>query len=141
MRLALATLAFVGLASVGLATVSAALTPQVFPQLVVPGGEAVRAPETDVTLTLTEVEDRRCPAGVDCVWAGMIRVHLTVSTPTSRQVIVLCNQCEGATDLATAAGQTFGLIGLAPSTEDLARLGRAPELADYAVTVNYGPAD
>ena len=94
----------------------------------------------DITLILTEVEDQRCPAEVDCVWAGMIRVHLTVSTPTAKQVIVLCNQCDDATDLATAAGQTFGLIGLAPSTEELAKLGRVPELGDYVVTVNYGPA-
>jgi hypothetical protein len=94
-------------------------------------------PGTDITLTLTEVEDQRCPAGVDCFWEGMIRVHLTVSTPTAKQVILLCNQCEDATDLATAAGRTFGLVGLEPSTEALAKLGRAPELGDYRVIVNY----
>lgn len=136
MRLALATLALIGLA-----TASCALTPQVFPQLTVAGEEPTAVPGTEITLLLTEVEDQRCPAGVDCVWAGMIRVGLTVSTPTAKQEIVLCNQCDDATDLATAAGQTFGLIGLAPSTEDVAKLGRAPQLADYVLTVNYGPAD
>lgn len=136
MRHALAAVAFVGLA-----TASGALTPQVFPQLVVPGGGAAQVPQTDITLTLTEVEDQRCPAGVDCVWAGMIRVHLTVSTPRSKEEIVLCSKCEDARDLATAAGQTFGLIGLAPSTDELAKLARPPELADYQLTVDYGPAD
>lgn len=132
MRLALATLAFVGLA-----TASCALTPKVYPQMVLTGGQPIAVPETDITLLLTEVEDQRCPAGVDCVWAGMIRVHLTVSTPTSKEVIVLCNQCDTARDLATAAGRTFGLIGLQPSTEELAKLGRKPVLGDYALTVNY----
>ncbi len=136
MRLAFATLAFVGLA-----TASCALTPKIYPQMVLIGGEPAAVPNTDITLLLTEVEDRRCPAGVDCVWAGMIRVHLTVSTPRSNQEIVLCNQCEDARDLATAAGRTFGLVALAPSTEDLARLGRAPVLADYALTVNYDTPD
>ena len=135
MRLAFATVTFVSLAAAAYA-----LTPQVFPQLTVPGGPLVALPDTDITLTLTEVEDQRCPAGVDCVWAGMIRVGLTVRTPTSQQEILLCNQCEGATDLATAAGVTFGLVGLQPSTEELAKLGRAPVLADYVVVVNYGPA-
>ena len=135
MRLAFATLAFIGLA-----TAACALTPQLFPQLIVPGGAPVAVPDTDITLTLTEVEDQRCPAGVDCVWAGMIRVELTVSTPHSKQEIVLCNQCEGATDLATAAGVRFGLVGIEPTTEELAKLGRAPVLGDYVVTVNYGPA-
>lgn len=141
MRLALAPPVLATLALISLATASCALTPQVFPQLTVAGGEPTAVPGTDIILLLTEVEDQRCPAGVDCVWAGMIRVHLTVSTPASKQVITLCNQCDTATDLATAAGQTFGLIGLAPSTEELANLGRVPELADYEVTVNYGPAD
>jgi hypothetical protein len=136
MRLALATLALISFA-----TASCALTPQVFPQMTVKGGEATQVPDTDITLLLTEVEDQRCPAGVDCVWAGMIRVALTVSTPTSKQEIILCNQCDTASDLASAAGQTFGLVGLAPSTEELAMLGRPPELTDYKLTVTYAPAD
>lgn len=136
MRLALA--AFV---LIGLATASCALTPKVFPQLTLAGGESTAVPDTDITLTLTQVEDQRCPAGVDCVWAGMIRVHLTVSTLTAKQQITLCNQCDDARDLADAAGLTFGLIGLAPSTEELAKLGREPELADYQVTVNYNPPE
>jgi hypothetical protein len=141
MRTALATPALLFLALIGLTTASCALTPQVFPQLTLVGGEATAVPETNITLQLTEVEDQRCPAGVDCVWAGMVRVHLTVSTPTAKQEIVLCNQCDDARDLATAAGQTFGLVGLAPSTEELAKLGREPVLADYLVTVNYAPAE
>ena len=139
MRFAIATPSLATLALIGLATAACALTPEVFPQLTLAGGEPTAVPDTDITLILTEVEDQRCPAGVDCVWAGMIRVHLTVSTPTAKQEITLCNQCDDASGLATVAGQTFGLVGLAPSTKELAKLGRAPVLADYVVTVNYAP--
>jgi hypothetical protein len=134
-------LAFAALALISLATASCALTPKIYPQLALAGGEATAVPDTDITLLVTRVEDQRCPAGVDCIWEGMIRVRLTVSTPTSKQEITLCNRCEDASDLAPAAGLTFGLIGLQPSTEDLAKLGRAPELADYTVTVNYDPPE
>jgi hypothetical protein len=136
MRLALATFALIGLTSA-----AHPLTPQLFPEITLQGGVAQAVSDTGITLVLTRVEDSRCPAGVDCVWEGMIRVELTVTTAATEEQIILCNQCNDASGLATAAGQTFGLIGLAPSTEELARLGRAPELADYTVTVNYGPAD
>ncbi|MCF3581109.1 hypothetical protein L2E76_11330 [Planktothrix agardhii 1811] len=136
MRLALATLVLIGLTSA-----AHPLTPELFPEITLQGGLEQVLPDTGITLMLTRVEDSRCPAGLDCVWEGMIRVRLTVSTPTAKLAIVLCNQCDDASGLATAAGQTFGLIGLAPSTEELAKLGRAPDLSDYAVTVNYGPAD
>ena len=46
-----------------------------------------------------------------------------------------------ASDPFRQDARTIGLIGLAPSTEDLAKLGREPVLADYELTVNYGPAE
>jgi hypothetical protein len=141
MRLTLATHTLAALALIGLTSAAHPLTPQLFPEITLRGGEAQAVPDTGITLVLTRVEDSRCPAGVDCFWEGMIRVELTVTTATSEEQIVLCNQCDDARDLATAAGQTFGLIGLAPSTEELARMGWPPELADYELTVNYGPAD
>ena len=56
------------------------------------------------------------------------------------QQIVLCNLCEDGTRSATAAGLTLTLVSFAPSTEELALLGRDPVLADYALTVSYEPA-
>lgn len=141
MRPTLAIRSLAALALIGLATAAYPLTPKLYPQQTLPGGEPVQVPYTDITLTVTAVEDQRCPAGVDCVWAGMIRVRLTVSTPTAKQEITLCNQCDDATDLASAAGLTFGLIGLEPSTEELAKMARLPVLQDYVVTVNYDPAE
>ena len=136
MRLALATLALIGLASAAFP-----LTPKIYPQITLTGGEAQAVPDTDITLLVTKVDDARCPPDVDCYWEGMIRIEITVSTPTTKQDIVLCNLCDDARDLADAAGLTFGLIGLAPSTEELAKLGRAAELGDYLVTVNYNPPE
>lgn len=135
MRLPLATLALIGLASA-----AQPLTTKLYPELVLKGGEGQMVPDTGVTLLLTGITDQRCPAGVDCVWEGMIRAEITVMTakPELTQ-IVLCNQCEDGTSLVTVAGLTIGLVGLAPSTEELAKLGRAPVPTDYELTVNYGP--
>jgi hypothetical protein len=136
MRLALATVALMGLA-----TAAFPLTPKIYPEITLTGGEAQGVPDTDITLVVTKVDDARCPPDVDCYWEGMIRVELTVLTPTSKQEIVLCNQCDDGAYTAEAAGRRFGLIGLAPSTAELAKLGRAPELGDYLVTVNYDPPE
>ncbi|HLQ18529.1 MAG TPA: hypothetical protein VK146_06070 [Tabrizicola sp.] len=136
MRLALATLALIGLA-----TAAQPLTPKLYPEITLKGAVAQAVPDTDVTLMVTKIEDSRCPAGVDCYWEGMIRVGLTVTTPTSVEQITLCNLCDDAESLATAGGLTIGLVGLAPSTDELAKLGREPVLADYEVTVNYAPSE
>ena len=137
MRLALATPMLAALALIGLTVAAHPLTPQLYPEIALPGGEATLVPDTGVTLLVTKVEDGRCPPGANCYWEGTIRVELTVSTETSKQEIVLCNLCDDATDLATAAGWTWGLVDLAPTMEELAKLGRPPELTDYVVTVNW----
>jgi hypothetical protein len=129
--LAFAVIAFAGAAY--------PLTPELFPELTLTGGTAARVPDTEVVLQLTGITDQRCPADVDCYWEGMIRAEITVTAASGPVPIVLCNLCDDATGLATAAGLTFGLVGLAPSVEDLAKLGRAPVPADYRLTVNYGP--
>ena len=136
MRLALALLALIGLTSA-----AQPLTPKLYPEMTLKAGEAQAIPDTGVTLLLTAITDQRCPPDVDCFWEGMIRAEITVSTPTSNAQIVLCNQCEDGESLVTVAGLTIGLVGLAPSIEELAKLGRAPLLTDYALTVNYGSAD
>lgn len=135
MRLPLAALALIGLASA-----AQPLTTKLYPELVLKGGEGQMVPDTGVTLLLTGITDQRCPAGVDCFWEGMIRAEITVMAPKPELTrIVLCNQCEDGEGLVTVAGLTIGLVGLAPSTEELAKLGRAPVLTDYDLTVNYGP--
>lgn len=137
MRLPLAALALIGLA-----TAAQPLTPMLYPEITLRGGAAQAIPDTGVILLLTGITDQRCPAGVDCFWEGMIRAEITVTTGAQDITrIVLCNLCDDGTSVVTVQGLAIGLIGLAPSTEELAKLGRAPVLADYALTVNYTPAD
>ena len=137
MRLALAMLALIGLTSA-----AQPLTPRLYPEMTLKAGEAQVIPDTGVTLLLTGITDQRCPPDVDCFWEGMIRAEITVTTakPGVTQ-IVLCNLCDDGSSLVTVEGLTLGLVSLAPSTEELAKLGRAPVLADYALTVNYAPAE
>jgi hypothetical protein len=135
MRLPLATFALIFLA-----TAAQPLTPRLLPEITLQGGEGQMVPDTGITLLLTKVDDSRCPPNVDCYWEGMIRAEITVMTATSEvQQIVLCNLCDDGAGLVTVAGLTFGLVGLAPSTEELAKLGRSPLLTDYALTLNYAP--
>ena len=137
MRIALATLALIGLASA-----AQPLTPKLYPEITLRGGEAQAIPETGVTLLLTRIDDQRCPPDVDCFWEGMIRAEISVLAGMEEPAqIVLCNLCEDGEDMATVAGLSVGLVSLAPSMDVLAKLGRAPVLADYELTVNYVAAD
>ena len=137
MRLPLAALALIGLT-----TAAQPLTPKLYPEITLKGGEGQMIPDTGVTLLLTGITDQRCPPEVDCVWEGMIRAEITVLTASQELTgIILCNQCDDGEGLVTVAGLTIGLVGLAPSTEALAKLGRAPLLTDYELTVNYGPQE
>lgn len=137
MRLPLATLALIFLA-----TAAQPLTPELLPEITLQGGQGQVVPGTDVTLLLTGVDDSRCPPELDCYWEGTIRAEITVMTAKPELVqIVLCNLCDDGESLVTVAGLTFGLVRLAPSTEELAKLDRAPRLTDYALTLNYAPAD
>jgi hypothetical protein len=105
-----------------------------------PGDIAVVVPDTALTLVLTNVTDQRCPAGVDCFWEGMMRVEIAVTTGTrAKTMIVLCNLCDDATRDATIAGHQISLVGLSPSTADLARLNRDPVLADYTAAITVSP--
>jgi hypothetical protein len=124
-------------------TASAALpySSEPLPQITLPGGEGAVIPDTGTTLLLTEIIDQRCPPDVDCYWEGMIHARITVTPPKGAlQEIILCNLCDDGERSATAAGLTLTLMSLAPSTEELARLGREPLLTDYTLTVTYEPA-
>lgn len=109
------------------------------PQIVLKGGEGQVVSDSGVTLLLTRI-DERCPAGVDCYWEGMIRAEITVMPPKGELTeIVLCNLCDDGERSATVAGLILTLMELAPSTAELAKLGRAPLLTDYALTLAWQP--
>ena len=46
-------------------------------------GETVTVGGPRVT-PLALIEDSRCPQGVQCVWAGRVRISATISTPTMK---------------------------------------------------------
>ena len=46
-------------------------------------GETVAVGRPRVT-PLALIEDSRCPQGVQCVWAGRVRIRTTISTPTMK---------------------------------------------------------
>jgi hypothetical protein len=128
-------------ALLALATPALPWSVEPLPTVDLTGGAEQPLTGTEMMVLVTRVDDQRCPAGVDCYWEGMIRVELTVLGPDeSQQDITLCNLCDDATRSATVDGIEFTLIGLFPSQDDLAKLGRAPVLSDYRLTLSYGPA-
>ena len=93
-------------------------------------------PGTNISLTLMDVTDQRCPANVACIWEGLIRVELSVTNGTDApKTIVLCNLCDGATRDAGMPGHTVSLLRLDPPVEFFLPLNRNPMLHDYTVTL------
>lgn len=111
------------------------------PEVTLQGGVAATVPDTGATLLLTDITDQRCPSNVECFWEGMIRAEVTVTSSAGAATdIVLCNLCDDGTRTATVAGLDLTLVALSPKKDDIGALGRDPLLADYALTVGYGPA-
>ena len=74
---------------------------------------------------LTEINDSRCPMDVDCNWAGMVQVKITIDKPVSGTIIL--NSYNNPTD--TLANYSFELMNVLPypiSTQ-------TTELEDYDV--------
>ena len=104
------------------------------------GDQTVQVLDTGVMVRFTGITDQRCPSNVDCFWEGMMRVELTIARGgAAAKPVIVCNLCEGGTRDVVAGGQRFSLRGLAPPTEVLDALGRAPELTDYTVTLAIAP--
>lgn len=119
-----------------------AVSAEALPQLTLKGGEGTSIPDTGLVVLLTDVTDQRRPPEVDCYWEGMIRANLVILGPRPELYeIVLCNLCDDAERSATVAGLELTLIGLSPSREELAKLGRDSLLTDYSLTITYGPAN
>lgn len=140
MRLLFPTIAFLSLTSAAFpcALPSPETLPQSLPATVIlNGGVAVPVPGTDLTLTLVTVEDSRCPAGLACVWQGSASVRITVALPgQAPQDIRLCDFCQDITATIAIAGLRISYVGLTPSTDDLAALGRPVMVSDYRLAVS-----
>ena len=123
-----------------IASVAMAETELAQPEVILQGGLTTTVPDTGATLLLSDITDQRCPSNVECFWEGMIRAEVTVTPPTGAATeIVLCNLCDDGSRSATVAGLDLTLVALSPTKDDVGALGRDPLLADYALTVAYGP--
>lgn len=140
MRLLFPTLALLALTSA--AFPCALPLPETLPQslsatVTLPGEVAVPVSGTNFTLTLVEVEDSRCPAGLECVWQGSASVRITVALPgQAPQDIRLCDFCQDIPATIAIAGHRISFVDLTPSTDDLAALGRSVSVSDYRLALS-----
>lgn len=100
------------------------------------------------TLTFAEVQDSRCPEGVQCIWAGNATVDLSltsaISAATEPEVVKMClgdcrtlypkNSYRNADTLNyTLAGQSYRFIlkAVSPTPKD----GQTVKKEDYTITL------
>jgi len=100
-------------------------------------GQPVTISETGLQVQFNAVtEDSRCPAQVQCIWAGRASVELALIAPNVAPETVTLSTCCGPDQTHYEyAGQAIDLHGVAPGP---GRPGAAISDADYRaqVTVN-----
>lgn len=83
-------------------------------QIKVPLGQTVTVPETAGSVRFVAVtEDSRCPANVQCLWAGLAAIELAVKVDDVETRIVLKTDPLNAR-AASVAGFRLEIVGLAP---------------------------
>lgn len=98
------------------------------------GGQARVAPGIVLTLE-SVVADSRCPVDVTCVWAGEIRIALSIESPQSeapREHFQLSTNAPAA----SARGLHFELLGATPVPRSTAKIAAA----DYRIALRVTPA-
>ncbi len=97
-------------------------------------GQAEVAPGMVLTLERV-VADSRCPVDVTCVWAGEIRVALSLESPLTEAPRY---EFELATTapLATVRGLDIELLGALPAPRSTAKIAAS----DYRIALRVGPA-
>lgn len=83
---------------------------------------------------ISVLEDSRCPADVDCVWAGNAKVKVQVTnTSTGVTKMMELNTSGGAT-ADTMGRYTVRLVGVTPARNT----GKKIEPEDYRITIKVG---
>ena len=97
-------------------------------------GRAEVAPGLVLTLERV-VADSRCPVDVNCVWAGEIRVALSLERP---QTEAPRHEFELSTTAPTATVNEVGfeLLGALPEPRSTAKIAAS----DYRISLRVGPA-
>jgi hypothetical protein len=81
-------------------------------------GDTAMVAETGLQVTLRAVpEDSRCPAQVNCIWAGRVTVEVEVQAPDEAAETFALSTCCPASVTArhTYAGQSIDLIDVTPA--------------------------
>lgn len=83
---------------------------------------------------ISVLEDSRCPADVDCVWAGNAKVKIQVTDMTSGVTKIMeINTTTGATG-DTIGRHSIRLTSLTPAK----RTGKPIKAKDYRATISVG---
>ncbi|HYN79880.1 MAG TPA: hypothetical protein VES88_00140 [Gemmatimonadaceae bacterium] len=94
-------------------------------------GQTARLDETAIAVSFMGVpEDSRCPADVQCVWAGNGAVSLVVTDGTGAKSTVILNTTLSPRS-ATVSGYEIGFTGLKPDPKQ----GSPIPLANYVATL------
>ena len=75
----------------------------------------------DLTVRLAGIEDRRCPADVECVSAGEVRVHLDVTSGAGarRQVVVVVPVVRGTGSGPDSGPYRLRVASVAPARPEV----------------------
>jgi hypothetical protein len=103
-------------------------------------GQEVILKESGIKVSLDAVlEDSRCPAGVNCVWAGNGRVSVRLSKAKSNPVSVELNTYKGPKS-STYQGYEVRLVKLDPYPREGVNISKDAYVATFLVCKNC-PAD
>ena len=90
-------------------------------------------PKSKVTIRFVElVEDSRCPADVNCVWAGNAKIKVRISKNGRSHDVTM--DTNGPNSVTVAEGYSIKFVGLTPSPRSNIRINRNGYVAVFELT-------
>lgn len=83
---------------------------------------------TETTFRISDINDSRCPANAECIWAGMVQIDLIFQSSATDTVRL--NTMDNQSD--TIGNYIFQLVKVEPYPE----LYKEIKLEDYRITLN-----
>jgi hypothetical protein len=68
----------------------------------------------DLTISITDIQDSRCPKNIDCYWTGEVKVTVQVSSATNEETILLTTPPVTGTNNAKVGNYKLTLLDVAP---------------------------
>ena len=78
------------------------------------------------------IQDSRCPAGVQCIWAGEVRSSIVLSTPTKSETISIANNKPPY----VFEGRQISMVAISPSSKTP---NQTITQAEYKITFQVEP--